>query len=83
MTTKTPELADAFARSPDKPVTVEVGAAKQAPSRRGRRAVTFYTDPEAHQQLRILGVETGESTQALMTEALNALFTKHGKPPVA
>ena len=88
MARKTPALADAFAEAPapaaTKPSpndTVDVG--KQPPSRRGRRAITFYVDPAAHQQLRMLGIEVGESTQALMTEAVNALFERRGKPPIA
>ena len=77
---KTPGLAEAFAQNQDKSATADAGAVKQASS---RGAVTFYTDPDAHQLLRMLGVESGQSTQTLMTEALNALFAKHGKPPIA
>ena len=88
MARKTPALADAFSEASALAATkIAPGdsavAAKQPPSRRGRRAITFYVDPAAHQQLRILGIEAGESTQTLMTEAVNALFQRRGKPPIA
>ena len=52
-------------------------------SRSGQRVVTFYVKPEAHKQLRLLGVEQGSSIQELMIEALNDLFSKHGKSRIA
>ena len=52
-------------------------------SRSGQRVVTFYVKPEAHKQLRLLGVERGDSIQELMIEALNDLFSKHGKSRIA
>ena len=53
------------------------------PSRIGQRVVTFYVKPEAHKQLRLLGVEEGISVQELMVDALNDLFRKHGRSTVA
>lgn len=52
-------------------------------SRQGRRGLLTYQDPVTIRQLRELAVEHDTSQQALMTEALNMLFTKYGKPPVA
>jgi hypothetical protein len=40
----------------------------------------FFT-PEASKQLRLLALET--TVQSLLAEALNDLFTKHRKPPIA
>lgn len=54
-----------------------------APSRIGQRVVTFYVKPEAHKQLRLLGIEQGNSVQELMTEALNDLFRKHSRSRIA
>jgi hypothetical protein len=54
-----------------------------APSRRGKRNVSAYIDAIAAKQLRLLAVERDSSTQALVEEALNDLFRKHGKSPVA
>ena len=55
---------------------------ERAPSRQGRRAVTFYTTPEAHRQLRLLSIELDRSVQSLGIEALNALFAQHGKAQI-
>ena len=85
MAKKAPGLADAFAAGQGASATTTAASegAQQPPSRRGRRAVTIYVDPAAHQQLRMLGVELEQSTQALVTEGINAIFERHGKPPIA
>lgn len=94
---KRPNLAaalhDAGAKPALAPVAVAVaqpvpessprGSAGKAPSRTGQRAVTLYVKPEAHKQLRLLGLEQGTSVQELMTEALNDLFRKHGRSLIA
>ena len=51
-----------------------------APSREGKVA---NFSKETHDQLRILGIETGKKNQELLRDALNALFTMHNKPPIA
>ena len=56
---------------------------ERAPSRRGRRAVTVYTTPEAHRQLRMLSIELDRSVQSLGIDALNGLFAQHGKAQIA
>ena len=84
---KRTSLADAFAPKPDEiPPAAHAGAdprSYRAPSRRGRKALTVYLDPAAHRQLRLLGLEQGRSGQDLALEALNDLFRKNGKPPIA
>ena len=54
-----------------------------APSRRGKKVVSGYFDTGVSKQLKILCVENDTSLQALLTEALNDLFIKHGKSPIA
>ena len=50
----------------------------------GKRAVTAYFDRAVSQQLKqILIDQDRESIQELMREAVNDLFIKHGKPPIA
>ena len=49
------------------------------PSRRGKKAVTAYVDPETHKQLRMLGLELGMSSQDIIIEALEGFFERHGK----
>jgi len=53
------------------------------PDRAGRVAMPFWTTATAKKQLRLLAAEEETTQQALLTEALNALFKSRGKPPVA
>jgi hypothetical protein len=64
------------------PATVtSIGA--RAPSRVGKKTVAAHFDPAVSKQLKHLGLERDTSTQALLREAINDLFTKYGKPPIA
>lgn len=53
------------------------------PDRDGRVALPFWTTAPAKKQLRMLAAEADTTQQELMTEALNLLFARHGKPPIA
>jgi hypothetical protein len=53
------------------------------PDREGRKPMPFWTTEAAKKQLRIMAAEMDTSQQDLMTEALNLLFQKHAKPPIA
>jgi hypothetical protein len=53
------------------------------PSRRGKRAITGYFSQPAFTQFKILVAERNKDGQALVEEALNDLFQKYGKPPIA
>ncbi|MGE0290003.1 MAG: ribbon-helix-helix domain-containing protein [Hyphomicrobiaceae bacterium] len=66
------------------PVRSETSATTTlAPSRRGKRNVSAYIDATAAKQLRLLAVERDASTQGLIEEALNDLFRKYNKSPIA
>lgn len=52
-------------------------------SRRDKRAITAYVSAKAFQQFQILRAEHGRDVQNLVEEALNDLFRKYGKPPIA
>jgi len=54
-----------------------------APSRRGRKALTVYLDPDAVKQLKHIAADEDTSTQALVSEALNELFRSRGKGRIA
>jgi hypothetical protein len=54
-----------------------------APSRERRKPLTTWQDEAAIKELRTLSLETGKKQQALVAEALNMLFAKHGKRTVA
>jgi hypothetical protein len=55
----------------------------KAPSREAMKAATFWQSPEAWRQLKHIAFEHDVSQQALLGEALNALFARYGRPPVA
>ena len=54
-----------------------------APSRRGKKAITGYYDPAVRQQLAVLAAEEDRSQNDLLAEALNMLFERHRKSPIA
>lgn len=67
-----------------KPAEVETTAESATrPDRTGRVTMPFWTTATAKKQLRLLAAEEETTQQALLTEALNALFRNRGKPPVA
>lgn len=53
------------------------------PSRRGKKAISGYFDPAVSRQLHQLALEQDTSLQAMLAEALNDLFEKYQKPPIA
>jgi hypothetical protein len=53
------------------------------PDRIGKRGKLFYMNEAAEKQLSILAIEQDTTQQALLISAVNALFAKHGKPPIA
>lgn len=55
----------------------------RTPARRGKKMIAAYFDPAVSRQLKQVGLERDLSNQALIREALNDLFEKHGKPPIA
>ncbi|MBV8361511.1 MAG: hypothetical protein JO189_26795 [Deltaproteobacteria bacterium] len=57
--------------------------ATSRPDREGRAPLPFWATIAAKKQLRFLAAEHDTNQQALMTEALNLLFHKYGKPEIA
>ena len=47
------------------------------------RTLTLRLKPMVHDQLREMAFTSRVSQHALLLEALNDLFQKHGKPPIA
>ena len=58
-------------------------SANTAPSREGKKAVTGFFDPAVSRQLKQIALEEDSNIQALLREALNDLFAKRGKSPIA
>jgi hypothetical protein len=78
--TKRQDLGKMFATlPPDK----APAASERRPDRVGKRATLFQLPAAAKKQLAILAVEQETTQQALLSEALNDLFKKHGKPAIA
>lgn len=53
------------------------------PDRVGKKQTIFHMPEAAKKQLAILAIETGQTQQALLSEALNDLFRKYGKEAIA
>jgi len=59
------------------------GKNKQPPSRRGKKALTTYFEPEVLKQLKLLAAAEDKTIQSLLAEAINELFKKYGRPHIA
>ncbi len=68
---------------PDSKHTEGQGKGKLPPSRQGKKALTGYFEPEVLKQLKVMAAAEDTTIQALMTEAINDLFKKRGKPHIA
>lgn len=55
----------------------------QQPSRRGKVAITQWVDPAVRKQIARMAIDLDSSQSALIAEALNLLFEKYGKSPIA
>jgi hypothetical protein len=58
-------------------------AAPVAPSRQGKKAIAAYYDPAVRKQLALLAVQEERTQADLLAEALNLLFEKYGRSPIA
>lgn len=55
----------------------------RSPSREGKRAVAGFFAPEVGKQLKHIALDRDSTVQALLAEALNDLFVKYGRSPIA
>ncbi|MEJ1934635.1 ribbon-helix-helix domain-containing protein [Nostoc sp. NIES-2111] len=84
-------LADALQLASGKSATDERSAVQSQqqdkpelpPSRQGKKAIAGHFDPAVSKQLKQLALEQDTTVQALLAEALNDLFDKYGKKPIA
>ena len=60
-----------------------VTAEGKRPDRVGKKQTIFHMPDAAKKQLAILAIEAEQTQQALLSEALNDLFKKYGKQPIA
>ncbi len=64
-------------------VAPEAPRAKKARSRDGRVLVGGFFAPEVQTALKVLAAEERSTVQALLTEAINTVFAKRGRPEIA
>lgn len=72
------EASSAESENPSVPEKAAV-----APSRQGKKAITGFFDPAVSRQLKQIMLDEDSTIQALLAEALNDLFVKYGKKPIA
>ena len=89
---KKPNLAEAFRvdetelqPKPElqvvEPPQTETKPAKQKAPK--KKHIGGYFNLDVYTQLKVLGAETGMTTQDILAEGLNAVFRMHDKPPIA
>lgn len=74
------ELTGMFQTVPPDKAT---GTKGRRPDREGKSTTIFQVPEPAKKQLAYLAIDEGTTQQALLIEALNDLFSKYGKPPIA
>lgn len=93
MTTKKPSLSAALHEASGKKAPIQVPTAQEPttdetskaarPSRQQTKLIGGHFDPIVSRQLRQLALDENSTVQALLAEALNDLFVKYGKKPLA
>ena len=69
--------------SPNTPVENEKTDDKVPPSRRGKRHISGYFQPEVLRQVKIICAEEDKTVNQVLADALNSLFVNRGKAPIA
>jgi hypothetical protein len=65
------------------PLATRSTSSAAPPSRQGKKTIAGHFDPAVSKQLHQIALDEDSSVQALLTEALNDLFIKRGRPPIA
>lgn len=72
---------------PPPPAEPEVPAPERPkfsrPSREGKKLIAAHVDPKVARHLKLIAVEDDTTVQALLEEALDLLFVKKGRAPIA
>jgi hypothetical protein len=89
MRNRRPSLAEQMQKvARPEPAPAPEGANQQpggfhAATRTGKKKITAIVDPAVHAQLRHLSIDLDKTVEALLGEAINGLFERYGKPPIA
>lgn len=81
MAKKAADLSQFQVKKPDVPPQTPATSPARPDGERVQKGFRIRT--EAARELGLLKLDTGRSEQDLVAEALNLLFEKHGRPPVA
>jgi hypothetical protein len=71
------------AAAPDVPTRASKRKPETRSDRIGKRGKIFYMNEAAEKQLSILAIEEDTTQQDLLISAVNALFIRYGKKPIA
>ena len=67
-----------------KPTPSENGKPRKTPlTRQDTKVIMGHFPKKVYKQLQYLRIETDKDIQKLLADALNLLFVKHDKPPIA
>lgn len=85
MPAKNVNLAEVFKATEEKrtPTPDARASEKGPPARKNKKHIGGYFDEAVYRQVKIIGAEQGLTTQDILTQALNAFFERHAKPPIA
>jgi hypothetical protein len=74
--------ASLFKKTEDKPAARSAVLEAKKP-KRGKHLISAMFEEPTYRQFTTLAAELGLQRQDLLREALNDVFVKHGKPPIA
>lgn len=96
---KRPSIADALGHLSSRPKMAEVAPVNEGiqgvdspspkkkpyvqPGRKSTKAIIGHFDPAVSKQLKQIALDHDSTIQAMLGEALNDLFVKYGKNPIA
>jgi antitoxin-like ribbon-helix-helix protein len=63
--------------------TQEIVSSDRTTKREGQKVIAGHFDPAVSKQLKLLAVEQDTNLQVMLAEAINDLFTKYRKSPIA
>ena len=72
-----------FKTKTEEPVASRPVATDQKKPKRGKHLISGLFEEPTYRQFTTLAAELGLQRQGLLREALNDIFVKHGKPPIA
>ena len=79
------KTASLFKTNPEAPVSIAAAspAREIKQPKRGKHLISGLFEEETYRQFTMLAAELGAQRQDLLREALNDVFIKHGKQPIA